>query len=137
MKKDTRLGSDPLDWIASGGLQAVGAEASGEPGDTAKDPAPTACPAPEEIRDPFASAPWVRKHDPDKGARLKLEQTMDAVRAMACLDDLVRAMASGRLASGSMDIPVGSRIDLEIKIGTKKDEARCSIDLRWKLKPDG
>jgi amphi-Trp domain-containing protein len=131
-----RLGADPLAWIASGGNAG---NASGK-----TEPAPPVAPGQAGGASPAATAKAaggaladleVRRED--KEHKAKLEKRLATEQACAALEALLAGLRAGRLdvgrEPGVWRLPVGASVDLELKIAAKKDKARCTLSLEWKI----
>jgi len=147
MSDAKRLGADPLAWIGPG------ANAGAEPGKS--EPAPPAAPVQTEgaasaATGKAASAPPapavkaeagalagldVRRED--KEYKAKLEKRLATEQACATLEVLLAGLRAGRLdvgrEPGVWRLPVGRAMDVELKIAAKKDKARISLSLEWKI----
>ncbi|ADU62198.1 hypothetical protein Daes_1183 [Pseudodesulfovibrio aespoeensis Aspo-2] len=132
MSNDTRLGVDPLNWMAPGGPSAQHVAAvqndTTPTGDT-----PPASPMPRG--GVFLSAETPLKENPMSKDKVKIKQTLDTAQVVAHLEDLADSLKSGivRVDDGTNSVVLcaGDIMNFEMKIGRKKDRARCSIELEW------
>jgi amphi-Trp domain-containing protein len=132
MSNDTRLGVDPLNWMAPGGPSAQHIAAA--PNDTVPtDITPPAPPIPGGGMFLPAQTPF--KENPMSKDKVKIKQTLDTAQVVAHLEDLADSLKSGivRVDDGTNSIVLcaDETMNFEMKISRKKDKAKCSIDLEW------
>lgn len=138
MTKDTRLGTDPLAWMddaAGAGRPAFGAaDAPGEGREAGRQSSA------DHGRIFFPGLAPDGEDHMGKSGKIKLEQVMDTETVLAHLQDVVESMRSGvlRVESGDEElaVPVGKRVEFEMKISRKKDKAKCSFELEWEIDPE-
>lgn len=67
--------------------------------------------------------------------KFKIKQTLDTAQVAAHLEDLADSIKAGivRVEDGtdSVVLRTGDTMHFEMKIGRKKDKAKCSIELEW------
>jgi amphi-Trp domain-containing protein len=129
MSKDTRLGVDPLNWMAPGTPSAQHVAAA------RNDTPPAAAPRRTGGGGLFLPADTPHKENPMSKDKFKIKQTLDTAQVAAHLEDLADSIKAGivRVDDGneSMVLRVGETMHFEMKISRKKDKAKCSIELEW------
>lgn len=129
MSKDTRLGIDPLNWMAPGTppAQHVCVAKVCTP--------PAAAPPRTGGRGLFQPADTPHKENPMSKDKFKIKQTLDTAQVAAHLEDLADSIKAGivRVDDGNdnMVLHVGEAMHFEMKVSRKKDKAKCSIELEW------
>lgn len=132
MSNDTRLGVDPLNWMAPGGPSAQHVSATRNhtlPADIT--PPPLAAPR----GGVFLSVETPLKENPMSKDKVKIKALLDTAQVVAHLEDLADSLKSGvvRVDDGTNSVVLcaGDTMNFEMKIGRKKDKAKCSIELEW------
>lgn len=119
---DERLGTNPLDWVATPSAAAS--------------PTPPACAAQAATRRPLFQPAGIGNEEKtmDKG-KLKIKQTLDIPQVVAYLKDLADSIESGVIRAegedGTLVLGVPETMQVEVKLARKKDKAKCEIELEW------
>lgn len=137
MSEDKRLGTNPLDWVAP--------KKNNEHGDVPfpKEQAATIAPVTANRTETpyvmqgtvFSNPDTLSEEDLMSKGKIKIKQTMETAQAVAHLEDLANSLSSGviRAENGeeSIVIAAADTVKFEMKLGRKKDKAKCSIELEW------
>jgi len=129
MSKDTRLGVDPLNWMApdSPPAQHVAAARNATP--------PASAPSGTGGGGLFLPADTPYKENPVSKDKVKIKETLDTAQVAAHLEDLADSLKAGivRVNDGtdSVVLRAGEVMHFEMKVSRKKDKAKCSIELEW------
>lgn len=135
MSHGQRLGSDPLDWIASA-LAPAGASATA--------PVPVATPTVATLPDaqaqrhPVRPEAWraLRLKGDAKECKGELSQQLDRAQAADMLETLAAWIREGGCALGeggkALMLAVGEELDVEAAVSHKKDKTRVQMEIAWK-----
>jgi amphi-Trp domain-containing protein len=140
MTRETRLGADPLARINGPAGAGAPPASAPEPAEAdARCPGPVA-PAFDYVRIFYPGDQSASEDSMGKSKKIKLEETLPTSQALAHLQDVVDSMKTGLLlvesGEDSLGMPVPEAVEFEMKVGRKKDKAKCSFSLEWRIDPE-
>lgn len=128
MSDDRRVGSNPLEWV----------DPAAAPVARKTETAPIT--EPDEAEQTTAArligaADNVHPEDVMSEGKVKIKQEMETGKVIEHLKDLVASLEAGtlRVEDGDQSLVLGipETLFFEMKVKSKKDKAKCSLELSW------